>query len=252
MNNEEVCTEMIRRILPDMDIRKVKIIQAQKSERETFDTRGVRFDIFSKFDNRKLAVCEAQTMNKKDLARRSHAYQIALGLKALSSDILVKSGNYNNLPDTFVIFICTFDPFGYGRHIYTFYNTCKEESGLNLNDGAYTIFLNARGILDDISKELRAFLDFFMTGKTSEEDSFIKKLYIAKQNADWRSKYMLLLMREQELIGEGRTEGRAEGRTEGRNEMFNSFVSSMKARGMTQEEINQITNSALGKISFTQ
>ena len=63
---------------------------------------------------------------------------------------------------------------------------------------------------------------------------------------------MLLLMREQELIGEGRTEGRAEGRTEGRNEMFNSFVSSMKARGMTQEEINQITNSALGKISFTQ
>ena len=133
-----------------------------------------------------------------------------------------------------------FDPFGYGRHIYTFYNTCEEENGLKLNDGAYTIFLNAKGILDDVSSELKAFLDF-MLGKIVDDDPFIKKLenllYYAKQNAKWRSKYMLLLMREQET--------RHEGREEGREEMLKSFVSSMEAKGMSQEEINQIKNLAL-------
>ena len=178
-----------------------------------------------------------------------------LGLNALSNDILKKSGSYNNLPDTFVIFICTFDPFGYCRHIYTFYNTCAEENGLKLNDGAYTIFLNARGILDDVNKELKAFLDF-MLGKISDDDPFIKKLenllYYAKQNAEWRSKYMLLLMREQELLEDGRKKGLEEGLEEGRNEMLKSFMSSMKARGMSQEEINQIKNLALSYNSVTQ
>ena len=78
------------------------------------------------------------------------------------------------MPDAFVIFICMFDPFGLGRHIYTFGNTCQEDNGLKLNDGAVTIFLNARGKSDDINGELKAFLDF-MLGKASG-DPFVMRL----------------------------------------------------------------------------
>lgn len=223
MNDKKLCTEMIKRILPDIDIGKIKLIQSQKSSKSTFDTRGVRFDVYAKSDNKKIFDCEVQTSDKKDLPRRTRAYHIVMGLEALNKNILKKSGSYNDLPDVFVIFICTFDPFNQGRHIYSFYNRCNEDVKLKLNDGAATIFLNTEGKIDDVSPKLKAFLDF-MKGEPSEEDSFIqeldKKLFQAKQNSRWREEYMLLLMREQEnraeAMAEGRAEGLAEGRAEGR------------------------------------
>ena len=60
----------------------------------------------------------------------------------------------------YIIFICPFDLFGQGRHIYTFENYCKEDKNILLGDDAVKIFLNADGKLDDVSKELRAFLDY--------------------------------------------------------------------------------------------
>ena len=207
MSDPELCAEMIKRILPDMDIGRVEFTQLQKAEKPSLDTRGVRFDVFAKFDNRKIFDCEVQTSNKKDLPRRTRAYHIVIGLEALESETLKKSGSYKELPDAFVIFICTFDPFGKGRHIYTFRNVCQEDDRLKLNDGAFTIFLNARGKADDISTELKAFLDF-MLGKTSS-DPFVKKLEErlneAKQNAEWRRDYMLMLMEKQETFNEGVT-----------------------------------------------
>ena len=77
------------------------------------------------------------------------------------------------------------------------------------------IFLNTNSELDDVSKELQAFLDY-VAGKDSE-DSFIKKLQAAvkeaKKNREWRHEFMTLLMRDQENIEKGREEGRKEGIT---------------------------------------
>ena len=143
MRDPELCTEMIRRILPDMDIGRIEFAQPQKSEKYSFDTRGVRFDVYAKSNNRKIFDCEVQTSDKKDLPKRTRAYHAVLGLEALETHTLKKSGTYSNMPDEFVIFICTFDPFKLDRHIYTFSNTCEEVNGLKLNDVAVKIFLNA-------------------------------------------------------------------------------------------------------------
>ena len=143
MRDTELCTEMIRRILPDMDIGHIEFTQPQKSQKYSFDTRGVRFDVYAKSNNRKIFDCEVQTSDKKDLPKRTRAYHAVLGLEALETHTLKKSGTYSNMPDEFVIFICTFDPFKLDRHIYTFSNTCEEVNGLKLNDVAVKIFLNA-------------------------------------------------------------------------------------------------------------
>ena len=197
MSNEELYTEMIKRIFPNIETR------------ETLDTRGVRFDVFAKTDNRKIFSVEIQTTDKKDLPRRTRAYHIINGLDALNKDTIKTSGKYNDLPDVFVIFICTFDPFKQERHIYSFSNICKEDQNLKLNDGSYTVFLNTEGTRDDISQELKAFLNFIVDRKSA--DPFVTKLeqslYEAKQNAIWRRKYMLLLTREQEKFAEGRDKG---------------------------------------------
>ena len=246
MRDPELCTEMIRRILPDIDLGRIEFTHTQKGEKFSLDTRGVRFDVFAKSDNRKIFDCEVQTSDKKDLARRTRAYHIVLGLDALETETLKKSGSYNDLSDAFVIFICTFDPFKRGRNIYTFRKVCDEERDLNLDDGAITIFLNAQSKSKDMSVELRAFLDF-MLGRSSD-DPFIKKLgerlNEAKRNAKWRRDYMLHLMERQETFNEGVAVGELRGRREASVE----FAKRLRNAGMSDTQIHQFTDLSLEEI----
>ena len=47
-----------------------------------------------------------------------------------------------------------------------------EEKDLTLCDGTTKIFLNAKGIMNDVSPELKEFLDYVAGRKT--DDSFVK------------------------------------------------------------------------------
>ena len=96
-----------------------------------------------------------QTTHKKDLPKRMRYYQGMIDL-----NILNKGESYCNLKKSYVIFICTFDPFGEGRHIYTFCNTCQENTSLTLNDDAVKIVLNTKGTIDDVSPEMKRILDY--------------------------------------------------------------------------------------------
>ena len=206
MSEPTLCAEMLRRIFPDLDIGEIKIIETQKTIKHALHIRGVRLDIFTAFA-RSIFDVEAQNRMLKDLFRRPRAYQIVIGYDALNKNSLKKSGSYEYLPNTYVIFICTFDLFGKGRHIYTFRNFCAEDKEIELNDGAYTIFLNTKGIINDVSSELKNFLKFVGTGEVVDNDTFIKtldkKLKEAKHNTKWREEYMLLLTREDEKFAEG-------------------------------------------------
>ena len=67
---------------------------------------------------------------------------------------------YRYLNDSYIIFICPFDLYGKGRHMYTFDGRCKEDPELTIEDGATRIFLNTKGTMEDVSASLRAFLDY--------------------------------------------------------------------------------------------
>ena len=120
-----------------------------------------------------------------------------------------KGQSYKKLNPSYVIFICQFDLFHMGRHIYTFESICREDKNISLGDGAVKIFLNADGKMNDVSRELKAFLDY-VAGKKSE-DAFVNKLEeavkAAKKNREWRREYMTLLMRDQENIEKGIEKG---------------------------------------------
>ena len=117
MSDPKLCAEMLRRIFPDLDIGEIKIVETQKTLRQALHVRGVRLDIFTAFA-RSIFDVEAQNRMLKDLFRRPRAYHIVIGFNGLNKKSLKKSGSYEDLPDTYVIFICTFDLFGKGRHIY--------------------------------------------------------------------------------------------------------------------------------------
>ena len=77
------------------------------------------------------------------------------------------------------------------------------------------MYINTKGKLDDVSLELKRFLDLVGKNKVSKGDSFIetldRKVKEAKKNTQWRHEFMMLLTIEDEKFAEGRAEGRAEG-----------------------------------------
>ncbi|MBQ6910364.1 MAG: Rpn family recombination-promoting nuclease/putative transposase [Synergistaceae bacterium] len=217
MQDKEIFAEVLHRILPELDIGRVEFCEYQKTLSEYIDMQGVRFDVYAKTKSDgeiKVFDVEMQKVNKDSLAKRARYYH-ALMTSNIMNRAEIK--NYKDLPDEFVIFICKFDLFGQGRSIYEFENLCRQDTNLSLGDGTRTIFVNADSSDENISPELKNFLNFIMGGTSS--DPFIKKLekivYIAKQRPEWRINYMKMLMRDSLKLEEGIAIGERRGERRG-------------------------------------
>ncbi|SCI14397.1 PD-(D/E)XK nuclease family transposase [uncultured Roseburia sp.] len=161
---------------------------------------------------------EMQTTNHQDLPYRSRYYQSYLDISAL------KPGDpFINLPKSFVIFICTFDPFGKNRCVYTFEERCLEED-MPLCDGTKKIFLNAKGTMStEISASLSDFLEYICNPSKylkSEQSSGVvglvsRKIRNLKTNRKWEERYMLF----EEILSNERKEALEEGQNLGEERM---------------------------------
>ena len=151
---------------------------------------------------------EMQTTSNKNIPKRMRYYQGMIDL-----NILEKGEDYRSLKKSFVIFVCTFDLFGQGRHVYTFENRCVQDLELPLSDDTVKIILNTKGILDDVSIEMKSLLDY-IDGKEPEDD-FTKELDDAvnevRDNEKWRLEYMTLQMSYQEKYEMGVQDGIEQG-----------------------------------------
>ena len=213
----DLCLHLVRLILPELNIERVSFPVLQKSVRETFDTKGVRFDVYLYDDKDRIINVEMQPVKRDDLMKRTRAYHSLIDLDAMDRQNVKR---YADMPEVIVIFICGFDLFKLGRHMYTFRNFCVQERDLMLDDGAATIFLNAKGKADDVSPELKAFLEL-VNGRSSD-DEFVRelerRLSYARQNKNWRQIYMLGKFEKQANIDEGIERGLKQGLKQGLEE----------------------------------
>ena len=175
---------------------------------------------------------EAQNSKDHNIVKRSRFYQGQMDVAELKP-----GDDYNKLPEGFVIFICTFDPFNRGLYRYTFVERC-EEDGEPLGDGTCKIFLNTKGKnVNEVPIELIIFLGYF----ENSTDEYVKKvnnpsisrlhekIITLKKSREWEEGYMQLeeLLIEQQQLGreEGRVLGREEGLKEGLKEALQSILS---------------------------
>ena len=204
MQNPKLCKELLLRILPDLNIERIEYPELQKSISMDMDARSVRLDVYVKDEKEVVYDIEMQVSHTRELPKRSRYYQSMIDLQLID-----KGQFYDELKRSYVIFICPFDLYGKGRHIYTFENICKEDGSISMGDEAVKIFLNAKGTLDDVSDKLKAFLDY-VAGK-KPKDAYVERLEEAvkeaKKNREWRHEYMTLLMRDQENVKKGREYG---------------------------------------------
>ena len=138
-------------------------------------------------------------------------------------EMLLAGEDYKELPNTYVIFICDFDPFGEGKYRYTFQSMCKESENANLKDGRTILFLNTHGKNEcEVPKELVTLLQYMKEDLEGSEKEFHdpyvgqlqKFIRDIKGNREMEERFMIF----EEMLKEEHTAGREEGREEGRAE----------------------------------
>ena len=196
---EDLCKELLELVL-GIRIARIRFIEPQKDVQITADGKGVRFDVYVDDDRQTVYDMEMQAVPRNNLPKRSRYYGSMMDLNMIEHGV-----DYKELRQSFVIFICKFNPFDGKRHFYTFENTCKEEQELPLGDGTAKIFLCTKGQSDDISGELAAFLEYLTDG--TADSAFTKRLDAAvcdaRRNKEWRMQYMTMEMALKEKLDEG-------------------------------------------------
>ena len=203
MRNPKFCKPFLERIL-GIKISRIEYPKSQEAIDISADAKSVRLDIYVEDGNETVYNIEMQTTNKGNLPQRTRYYQGMIDL-----NILEKGANYKDLKRSFVIFVCTFDLFGEGRHIYTFENRCIQNTELALGDDTTKIILNTKGTMDDVTPEMKRLLDF-IDGKEPEDDytrELDEAVQAARRNEKWRLDYMTLQMHYQEKYEQGYDEG---------------------------------------------
>lgn len=216
MSIEENCIAFLEMVL-GFPIEKV-VVSKERSMIYHPEYRGVRLDIYARDEKHTHYNVEMQARRQADLGKRSRYYHSQIDVECLEKGL-----PYEELPNTFVIFICDFDPFGCGLYYYSFQNECQEDTRAKLCDGNKTIFLSTKGKnKEQMPQSLVKFLKFVEADLAESEEDFddelvrqfqtsIRKI---KTSREMGERYMLF----EELLKEERQEGLAQGRQENAKE----------------------------------
>ncbi|SHI47415.1 conserved hypothetical protein (putative transposase or invertase) [Anaerovibrio lipolyticus DSM 3074] len=207
MEKPGLCKKLLERLL-NITISKMEIPEFEKDFREGMVSRGIRLDIYIEDADGTAIDIEMQAVTKKkeELGKRTRYYQ-----SVMDHNLLAKGQHYTKLRKSYIIFICTFDPYGAGLPRYTFSNLCVSDNTLELCDEAYKIFFNASAVnMDNITKDQRAFLKYVNGG--SADDDFTRELdsTVKEYRADERKKATYMTFQQEIMEIEARGEARGE------------------------------------------
>lgn len=208
LEDPEIC-QLVLEIILGRKVPKVKV-HAEHSILISSEFRSVRLDIYASDELQVNYNVEAQNENEGNLAKRSRYHQAEMDVSSLKP-----GDDFNDLKPGYVIFICTFDPFGEGLYRYTFEERCLERN-IKLGDETRKIFLNTKGKNEkEVPKELIHFLkyvenstDDYVSGiKDDSIERLHEKVTALKRWRGLEAKYMTF----EELLKRRESKGRIEG-----------------------------------------
>ena len=198
--NPELCRQLLEKIL-NINIKSIEYPEREKVLEMRTDSKGIRVDVYVQDNQNRSYDIEMQVADSDNIAKRMRYYQGLIDL-----DKLKHGQHYSSLGESYIIFICPFDKFKQGRHLYTFRERCDEDNKLSLNDGAVKIFLSTKGKIDDVSADVKAFLNYVDSGIIKGE--FVQKFDAAVQAVKTNEKARLEYMTFEMALLESELEGR--------------------------------------------
>ena len=160
----EACRVILQSVL-ERDISQVNV-HTEHTILFHSEYRMIRLDVYGEDALDVQYNIEMQNQNKGNLLKRARFHHAQMDVASLKP-----GDDFSKLNPSYVIFICTFDPFGEGLYRYTITQHC-EEADIPVSDGTCTIFFNTKGKnAEYVSEELREFLTYF----ENSTDEFVKE-----------------------------------------------------------------------------
>ena len=213
MKNKMICKGVIERLL-HIKVGKIEYPSLQKTIAPFYESKGIRLDVYVS-DPERIFDIEIQTSIPPSLPKRTRYSQSLMDV-----DNLLRGQSYAELKESYVIFICTQDPFGVGLPVYEFRDICTADGTLFLDDKSVKVFYNVGAYGKEDEPELSALLEYLCerratSGFTQHIDELVEK---AKRNEKFRSWYMSLNIHEDDLRREGLQLGEKIGFERGRRD----------------------------------
>ena len=250
MKHKEICIGVLERLL-HIKIDHIEYPKLQKHLKPFYTSKGVRLDVYVKDSNRVFDV-ELQNRKFEALGKRTRYYQSMIDM-----DNLMKGEDYSKLKESFVIFICTDDPFGKNRPQYSFENVCLEDSEVELDDKVHKLIYNASSYKEakDTDLELYNFLRF--VNNNSAEDDFTDEISRLvekiKANDKFKTEYMAVNLHERDIRVEAERNGIVKGIAQGAHDNAVQNTRNLLAMNiLTPEQIAQATGLSLEEVLALQ
>lgn len=218
------CRDLLRAILPELNIQQVHFLNTQKDIHDQHNRKGVRLDVFARDDVGRVYDVEMQVADEHNLGTRIRYYQ-----SKIDTDSLRSGASYTDIKQSYVIFLCTFDPFECGLRRYDFSWQCEQDHDIVLETNSRAIVLNSKGVRGEVTETLDGFFAL-MNGQEAVDD-FGRQIAadVARVKADPAKKddFMDMAMK----ISDAKRDGRVE--------MAERFAQQLKQDGKYEETIRQ-------------
>jgi len=239
---DTACIQLVLRIvleIPDLEVTDVRT----QVFVENLINRSVRLDVLATDGTGRKINVEIQRADK-GAGRKRARYNSSM----IDANLLPKGGDFDDLPETYVIFITERDVLGKGQAIYHIERTILETNE-PFADGSHIVYVN--GAYRGETPLGRLMHDFACTSPAEmyydvlrDRVRFFKE---SKEGVVIMSKVM------EELRLESFQEGKAEGIVEGKAEGKKSVVESMLADGsLTLEKIAKLAGWTLDEVKRLQ
>ena len=225
-------------------IAEVVYIDKQKDLKDEYDAHGIRLDVYLKDEHNTKYDVEIQASLHSALEKRVRYYQSGIDRHSLEI-----SADYEDLSESYVIFICAQDYYKAGLAVYERESHMKGAPQVLYEDGSHVFILNADFTVENANREILSFLRYVRAGYKGESFDVSHSSYLAqietaisniKKNSGREVEYMTMAMK---MLDE-RKAGREEGRKEGVKEVARRMLS----RGLSPEEISGLTGLDLSEV----
>ena len=235
----EVVEYILNTILERDDI-KVKSTKAQV-EYKSATKRSIKLDIQAEDVNGRLMDIEIQRSDRGSGVRRARFHSSMIDRALLS-----KGDDFEDLVDTYVIFITEKDKFGMGIPLYHIERKISEMDNALFGDGTHILYVN--GEYRNLEHPVGSLMHDFncKDAKDMVNPLLAEEVRYLKETEGGRSQMSRLL---EEMRNEVAEKAKAEGKAEGNHEKAVNTALKMIARGRDSiEEVAEITGLSLEEV----
>ena len=245
--NPEIARKMADLLIP-VEIGAVTAVEREKFLQHRSTSKYVKLDMYLEDENGRVIDTEMQNTSQNKIVQEELPLRVRYYQGMIDQEILSSGIDYIYLKETYIIFICTYDPFRKGKYVYHFHMVCDEDEEIQLQDKMNWIFYNTTADLSEAPEGIREFLNYVQTeiaedDFTSQLDQEIKR---ARLNEDWRAEYLKTYVNDMDM----RREGYIEGEISKEKELINRWLKKGKAiaeiaddLGKSEDYVESLLNS---------